>query len=227
MNDIIIKTETYFSKKDRHKYFKKIILLFKEMLSDFREENKPLRILDLGCGPGYFIKYFKNNFDFFYAIDSVDYFDKRLLDKRTFFTKTDALNLPYDNDFFDVIYSFDVIEHIENDKLFLNEVKKKLKPGGMFLLTTPNYSRLPMTLHNIFNLRKWPHLENINMFGLESIHIREYTHHQIKKLFKEINFNKIIYKPLYLGFFPLNIGSFYCPGILKHFAQYHLIYAIN
>ena len=34
--------------------------------------------------------------------------------------------------------SFQVIEHIENDSLYLKEINRVLKPGGMALITTPN-----------------------------------------------------------------------------------------
>jgi SAM-dependent methyltransferase len=39
---------------------------------------------------------------------------------------------------YDVIVSVEVLEHVEEDKLFLDEVKRVLKPGGCFLMTTPN-----------------------------------------------------------------------------------------
>ena len=39
---------------------------------------------------------------------------------------------------YDVIVSFQVIEHIEDDKRYLQEIQRVLKPGGVALLTTPN-----------------------------------------------------------------------------------------
>lgn len=41
---------------------------------------------------------------------------------------------------YDSIVSFQVIEHIDADLLFLNEIHRVLKPGGVALLTTPNRS---------------------------------------------------------------------------------------
>jgi SAM-dependent methyltransferase len=41
---------------------------------------------------------------------------------------------------FDTVVSFQVIEHIQNDRLFLQEIQRVLKPGGVALLTTPNRS---------------------------------------------------------------------------------------
>jgi SAM-dependent methyltransferase len=39
---------------------------------------------------------------------------------------------------FDVVVSFQVIEHIANDNLYLQEIHRVLKPGGTALITTPN-----------------------------------------------------------------------------------------
>lgn len=41
---------------------------------------------------------------------------------------------------YDSIVSFQVIEHIDADLLFLKEIHRVLKPGGIALLTTPNRS---------------------------------------------------------------------------------------
>ena len=39
---------------------------------------------------------------------------------------------------FDVIIAGDVLEHVDNQGLFLDNVKKHLKENGVFILTTPN-----------------------------------------------------------------------------------------
>jgi SAM-dependent methyltransferase len=42
------------------------------------------------------------------------------------------------SDSFDTVVSFQVIEHIGNDRAFLEEIHRVLRPGGIALLTTPN-----------------------------------------------------------------------------------------
>lgn len=39
---------------------------------------------------------------------------------------------------FDYVVSVEVLEHVEEDDLFVREVARVLKPGGVFLMTTPN-----------------------------------------------------------------------------------------
>lgn len=50
----------------------------------------------------------------------------------------DGTKLPVDSDSFDVVISFQVIEHVEDDKNFVSEAKRVLKPGGRLIITTPN-----------------------------------------------------------------------------------------
>jgi SAM-dependent methyltransferase len=44
----------------------------------------------------------------------------------------------FEDNAFDTIVSFQVIEHIENDRLFLQEIYRTLKPGGKAIISTPN-----------------------------------------------------------------------------------------
>jgi SAM-dependent methyltransferase len=39
---------------------------------------------------------------------------------------------------FDISVSVEVLEHVEQDELFVSEVSRVLKPGGLFIMTTPN-----------------------------------------------------------------------------------------
>ena len=48
------------------------------------------------------------------------------------------LNIPYEGDKFDIFTSFETIEHIENEDLQFHEVKRVLKNGGLYILSTPN-----------------------------------------------------------------------------------------
>jgi len=39
---------------------------------------------------------------------------------------------------YDIVVSVEVLEHVEQDELFISEVARVLKPGGTFIMTTPN-----------------------------------------------------------------------------------------
>jgi len=66
---------------------------------------------------------------------------------------------------FDTIVSFQVIEHIKSDKLFLQEIHRVLRPGGKAYITTPNIN-LTLTRN------PW--------------HVREYTPEQLTDLAKSL-----------------------------------------
>ncbi len=46
--------------------------------------------------------------------------------------------LPLDDQSVDLAYSVEVLEHLEDQFLFFREVHRVLRPGGRFVLTTPN-----------------------------------------------------------------------------------------
>jgi SAM-dependent methyltransferase len=48
------------------------------------------------------------------------------------------LELPYESRF-DLVLSVDVMEHIEADELVFRNMGRSLKPGGLFIMTTPYY----------------------------------------------------------------------------------------
>jgi len=58
---------------------------------------------------------------------------------------------------FDYVVSFQVIEHIRDDSLFLQEIYRILKPGGKAYLTTPN-KRLSLT-RNPWHIREYEAFE--------------------------------------------------------------------
>lgn len=71
----------------------------------------------------------------------------------------DGLLSELDADYFDIVISKDVLEHVDDPDTFFREVARVLKPGGLFLAKTPNgthyvpiIARLtPLSLHKTFN----------------------------------------------------------------------------
>lgn len=62
--------------------------------------------------------------------------------------------LNYPSNFFDIVGACEVIEHIDNQALFIDEVYRIIKPGGHFIFSTPNihnwYCKLYFLLKNQF-----------------------------------------------------------------------------
>lgn len=56
-----------------------------------------------------------------------------------YFINLEQNKIPADNEKFDVVLCCEVLEHMEQDPMFmLSEINRVLKPGGLLLLTTPN-----------------------------------------------------------------------------------------
>jgi SAM-dependent methyltransferase len=101
------------------------------------------QVLEVGCGEGRGIDTLLPLAESFTAVDKIEPVINSL--QQRFPTgKFMAMNIPplsglADNTY-DSIVSFQVIEHIQEDALFLKEIHRVLKPGGIALLTTPNRS---------------------------------------------------------------------------------------
>jgi 2-polyprenyl-3-methyl-5-hydroxy-6-metoxy-1,4-benzoquinol methylase len=98
-------------------------------------------VLEVGCGEGRGIDLLTEHARTFTAVDKI----KPVLDglqSRYPAARFIAMNIPplsgLEDNAYDVVVSFQVIEHIKDDALFLKEIHRVLKPGGTALLTTPN-----------------------------------------------------------------------------------------
>jgi SAM-dependent methyltransferase len=74
------------------------------------------------------------------------------------FEVIDGLGLPFPDHSFDLVTSFQVVEHVADPVPYLREIRRVLRPGGIAILTTPNAAiRLDpgMTPWNRFHVREY------------------------------------------------------------------------
>lgn len=110
---------------------------------DIKNKN----VLDIGCGYGGFElnalkKDVKEIVGIEISTEDLKTARDNIKDRRAVFKVGEALKLPFKDNCFDTVVSWEVIEHIPKNsewKMF-NEVYRVLKPSGKFYLSTPNNS---------------------------------------------------------------------------------------
>lgn len=72
-----------------------------------------------------------------------------------------AEQLPFEDHTFDVVCSFETIEHLDHPELFLQEVRRVLKPGGNIILSCPNdpYYYKPGEPGNPFHKKQYTYFD--------------------------------------------------------------------
>ena len=99
-----------------------------------------LQVLDIACGAGYGTAMLLRHGCY---VTGVDYEDDLWQQLKRFwghegFVKGNALELPFRGDSFDGVVSFETIEHMVEGDRFLREIHRVLRPGGIFICSTPN-----------------------------------------------------------------------------------------
>jgi SAM-dependent methyltransferase len=117
-------------------------LIIKSILAKFLPSRRS-KVLEVGCGTGYVSALIKS---MGYELDCADILLEslkscRLRLKDSSFFQFDLYNIPF-RGHFDCICAFDVIEHVENDRLALRNIGAALKPKGFLFITVPAYSFL-------------------------------------------------------------------------------------
>jgi 2-polyprenyl-3-methyl-5-hydroxy-6-metoxy-1,4-benzoquinol methylase len=113
-------------------------------------------VLEVGCGEGRGVEVLISQAKSFTAVDkiqsAIDTLQKKFPNGHFM-----QMNIPpfggLKDNTYDVIVSFQVIEHIEDDALYLKEIHRVLKPGGVVLITTPN-RKLSLT-RNPWHIREY------------------------------------------------------------------------
>jgi ubiquinone/menaquinone biosynthesis C-methylase UbiE len=114
--------------------------VWQELSSLFSDLKPGEKVLDLGCGNARYYQLFKEKEVDYVGIDTSEKLIKiaqaKYPEAKLF--SGDALNLPFENNSFDKVYSIAVLHHIPSKEFrlqFLKETKRVLKPKGKLILT--------------------------------------------------------------------------------------------
>jgi SAM-dependent methyltransferase len=99
-------------------------------------------VLDAGCGCGYGTNLLAQSASKVIGIDvskdAVNYCNSNYRKSNVDFLEMDCLNLKFPDQTFDVVVSFELIEHIHDHVSFVGGISRILKNNGIFIVSTPN-----------------------------------------------------------------------------------------
>ena len=101
---------------------------------------KPQSLLDVGCADGSFLfRYLDYKPELFHGIEASPSLKAKAEERGIKVTAVDLNGVwPYADNTFDVVHCAQVIEHLHNTRLFVQEMRRVLKPGGTALVTSEN-----------------------------------------------------------------------------------------
>ena len=136
---------------------------------------KGLRVADIACGTGYGSQMLaeagaKSVHGMDISEEAVAYARKNFNTPNLFCLAADAQELTTISDGeFDMVVSFETIEHLPDVNAYLDEIVRILRPSGTFLVSTPD-RRIASVLHCFLGHPKNP------------FHVREYTERELLDL---------------------------------------------
>lgn len=133
-------------------------------------------ILDVGCGKAWIAKELVKSKELICSLDISATNPGRALELYPSANHTavvaDALNLPFRDASFDCVISSEVIEHIEKPELFISELFRCVKPGGVLIITTPYKEVIKQNL-----------CIHCNKQTPENAHLHSFDEEKLKKLY--------------------------------------------
>ncbi|MES2353867.1 MAG: class I SAM-dependent methyltransferase [Pseudomonadota bacterium] len=147
------------------------------------------KILDIGCGSGSILRSLKSQgYTDLHGLEISNYAVERLRSEGLTMYQGSLPRLPLPECQFDVVIASQVLEHIIRRRLFLNEIRRVLKPGGRAFIFVPNNCLGPIDEpeHVVcFNNESFTK-ELARHFDVASIEVMHDVNYQISLLFGHV-----------------------------------------
>lgn len=115
-------------------------------------------------------------------------------------------DLDFPDDFFDIVFQNEVLEHVQDDKKTLQESIRVLKPGGKLIFFTPNWG-WPFEQHGMFLKGKyyWGNIPLLPwmpppIYKKLAPHVRNYSWHKLRKLIRSVGGKVVYHTRIFPGF---------------------------
>jgi len=165
---------------------------FDNFLDLMQSRKEGSKVLDIGSQAGVLCAQLKKLGHDPYGVEVVEELverSKREYPSLNFQVADCEKTIPFEDDFFDIVWAGDVIEHIRFADVFVNEINRVLKKGGLFILTTPMHNRLKNIIIALCNFE--------DHFNPEFPHLRFYTVKSLRSVLEKRGFR--LKKVSYIG----------------------------
>jgi len=150
-------------------------------------------VLDASCGAGYGSQMMARSAGHVHGIDiseeSIRYAREKYGASNITYEAMDIKKLKFPDRSFDVVVSFETIEHIGFQQEFVDEIRRVLKPGGALIISTPNVETTPKgkAVHTPFHVKEL-NLDEMKalLAGFANIEVYAQKMSYHKRLYKKI-----------------------------------------
>ncbi len=176
--------------------------------------GRPLKVLDVGCGPGVIMEEIVKRGHRIAAMDYSEEMVRKTEEKARSYTpgtafcfQGDIERIPLENAAVDIVLCLAVLPYLESDRKAIAEMARVVKPGGLVIVIITNMFKFPALLDPYYYLyRVWQYLwyhvcgkkaksaedQSADNFLLnKTFKIRLYLYGQLDSLFDEYNLQKI------------------------------------
>lgn len=168
---------------------------YDELSDELKKYAKEDNWLDVGCGSGDLLHQVQKSGWNVFGTEFTDTAVRICMEKGISMHKGPLSTSDYKPDFFDVVTSIEVLEHINNPHEEIEKFRYILRPGGVLYITTPNFNSLSrLLLKERWHIITYPE------------HLCYYTTYTLDKLLTEHGFKKVY----------ITTNGFDPSGFLKH-----------
>lgn len=153
-----------------------------------RELDAPARVLDVGCGEGFFTAQLAQAGAIALGVDVSEEALRRARSRHAQLQLqaiAPGATWPLDDASFDLAWAGEVIEHVADTAGWLSEVRRVLRPRGELLLSTPAHGRLMLLALALSGRRFDRHFDPL------SDHLRFYSARSLRGLLDDFGFDDI------------------------------------
>ena len=148
------------------------------------EAKNSVKLLDIGCYDGHLASLLKN------CLGNCEAYGIDIAKKTIALARQKGIHakicdiekgINFESNLFDYVFAGEIIEHLYDTDFFMREIKRILKPDGIFIITTPNFVSLGRRLYYLFGKGIFME-QSFSLPKNAAGHIRYFTFETLKEL---------------------------------------------